>query len=300
MSPESKSTPRSKQLLAPGHRGCPGCCDAMAAKFTLMGAGEDCIIVSPTGCLEVMTTPFPESSWEVPWIHSLFENTSAVASGIEAALRAMGKAGKTRVIGIGGDGATLDIGMRSISGAFERGHDFTYVCIDNEAYMNTGVQRSGATPFNASTTTSPAGKVSFGNQRPKKNMPAIMAAHGSPYVATTSVAYPKDMIRKVKTATETVGPAYIHAHAPCTTGWGFDTSKTVEIGKLAVETALWPMFEMEDGEVTKVKKIKNIKPVEDYLKMQRRFKHLFTMEGGEEEIKKIQAIADKNVVDFGL
>jgi len=298
MSPESKSTP--KQLLAPGHRGCPGCCDAMAAKFTLMGAGEDCIIVSPTGCLEVMTTPFPESSWEVPWIHSLFENTSAVASGIDAALRAMGKAGKTRVIGIGGDGATLDIGMRSISGAFERGHDFTYVCIDNEAYMNTGVQRSGATPFDASTTTSPAGKVSFGNQRPKKNMPAIMAAHGSPYVATTSVAYPKDMIRKVKTATEIVGPAYIHAHAPCTTGWGFDTSKTVEIGKLAVETALWPMFEMEDGEVTKIKKIKNIKPVEDYLKMQRRFKHLFTMEGGEEEIKKIQAIADKNIEDFGL
>jgi pyruvate/2-oxoacid:ferredoxin oxidoreductase beta subunit len=122
--------------------------------------------------------------------------------------------------------------------------------------MNTGVQRSGATPFDASTTTSPAGKVSFGNQRPKKNMPAIMAAHGSPYVATTSVAYPKDMIRKVKTATETVGPAYIHAHAPCTTGWGFDTSKTVEIGKLAVETALWPMFEMEDGEVTKVQRSK--------------------------------------------
>ncbi len=300
MSPKSETNSRSKQLLAPGHRGCAGCCDAMAAKFTLMGAGEDCIVVSPTGCLEVMTTPFPESSWEVPWIHSLFENTSAVASGIDAALRAMGKAGKTKVIGIGGDGATLDIGMRSISGAFERGHDFTYVCIDNEAYMNTGVQRSGATPFNAATTTSPAGKVSFGNQRPKKNMPAIMAAHGSPYVATTSVAYPKDMIRKVKTATETVGPTYIHAHAPCTTGWGFDTSKTVEIGKLAVETALWPMFEIEDGEVTKVKKIKNIKPVEDYLKMQRRFKHLFTMEGGEEEIKKIQAIADKNVVDFGL
>lgn len=298
MSPESKL--ESKSLLAPGHRGCAGCCDAMAARFTLMAAGEDCIVVSPTGCLEVMTTPYPETSWEVPWIHSLFENASAVASGIDAALRAKGKAGKTKVIVMGGDGATLDIGMRSISGAFERGHDFTYVCIDNEAYMNTGVQRSGATPFNASTTTTPAGKVSFGNQRPKKNMPAIIAAHGSPYIATTSIGYPKDMIRKVKIATEVEGPTYIHSHAPCTTGWGFDTSKTVEIAKLAVGTALWPMFEMVDGEITKVRKIKNPKPVEDYLKMQRRFKHLFTMEGGEAEIKKIQAIADKNVEDFGL
>ncbi|MHC1575834.1 MAG: pyruvate synthase subunit PorB [Methanosarcinaceae archaeon] len=289
-----------RSLLAPGHRGCAGCCDAMAAKFTLMAAGEDCIVINPTGCLEVMTTPYPESSWEVPWIHSLFENTAAVASGIEAALKAMGKMGNTKIIAMGGDGSTLDIGIRSISGAFERGHDFTYVCIDNEAYMNTGVQRSGATPFGASTTTSPAGKVSFGNPRPKKNMPAIIAAHGAPYIATTSIGYPKDMIRKVKTAIDTEGPTYIHAHSPCTTGWGFDSSKTVEIAKLAVETALWPLYEMEDGEVTKVKKIMKPKPVEDYLKMQKRFKHLFTMEGGDDTIKKIQALADENIVKFGL
>ena len=287
-------------LFKPGHRGCAGCCDAMVAKFTLMAAGEDCIVVSPTGCLEVMTTPYPESSWGVPWIHSLFENAGSVASGIEAALKAKGNK-DTKVIALAGDGATLDIGMRGISGAFERGHDITYVCIDNEAYMNTGVQRSGATPYDASTTTSPAGEVSFGNPRPKKDMPAIMVAHGSPYVATGSLAYPKDLIKKIKKALDTEGPTYIHAHAPCTTGWGFDTSKTVEIAKLAVQTGLWPMYEVENGEVTSVKKIgKQKKPVEDYLKMQRRFKHLFTKEGGDEEIKKIQKLADENIVKFGL
>ena len=294
------SKPTPKTYLSPGHRGCAGCCDALAAKFMLMGAGPDCIVVNPTGCLEVMTTPFPESAWEVPWIHSLFENGPAVASGIEAALKALGRKGNTKVIGVGGDGSTIDIGIRSLSGAFERGHDLTYVCIDNEAYMNTGVQRSSGTPFDASTTTSPAGKVSFGNPRPKKNMPAIMAAHGAPYVATTSIGYPRDMIRKVKKATETEGPTYIHAHAPCPTGWGFDGSKTIEMAKLAVQTCLWPMYEMEKGEITQVKKVKNPMPVEEYLKAQKRFKHLFTMEGGDEEIKKIQALADWNIEHFGL
>jgi pyruvate ferredoxin oxidoreductase beta subunit len=286
--------------LAPGHRGCAGCCDAMAANFVLEAVGEDVIVVNPTGCLEVMTTPYPESAWEVPWIHSLFENTAAVASGIEAALRALKRKGDTKVIAMGGDGATVDIGIRGISGAFERGDDITYVCIDNEAYMNTGVQRSGATPFNASTTTSPPGTRSFGNSRPKKNMPAIMAAHGSPYVATTSISYPKDMMRKVKKAVDIEGPTYIHTHAPCTTGWRFDTSKTVEIGKLAVETALWPLYEMENGEITSVRKVKKPKPVEEYLKAQGRFKHLFTMEGGKAEISKIQDIADWNVEHYGL
>ena len=286
--------------LAPGHRGCAGCCDAMVANFVLEAVGDDVIVVSPTGCLEVMTTPYPESSWDVPWIHSLFENAATVASGIEAAQRALGRKGNTKVVAIGGDGGTLDIGMQALSGTFERGDDITYVCMDNEAYMNTGVQRSGATPYDASTTTSPPGKQSFGNARPKKNMPAILVAHGSPYVATTSIAYPKDMIRKVKKAVDIEGPCYIHAHAPCTTGWRFDTSKTVEVGKLAVETALWPMYEMEDGVLTSVRKVKQRKPVEEYLKAQGRFKHLFTMEGGDEEIAKIQALADWNVNHYGL
>jgi len=294
------SKPAPKTYLSPGHRGCAGCCDALAAKFMLMGAGPDCIIINPTGCLEVMTTPFPESAWQVPWIHSLFENGGAVASGVEAALKALGRKGNTRVIGVGGDGSTMDIGIRSLSGAFERGHDITYVCVDNEAYMNTGIQRSSGTPFDASTTTSPAGKVSFGNPRPKKDMPAIMVAHGSPYVATTSIGFPRDMIRKVKKATEIEGPTYIHAHAPCPTGWGFDGSKTIELAKLAVETCLWPMYEIENGEITQVRKIKNPRPVEEYLRAQKRFKHLFTMEGGDKEIAKIQAAADWNIKHYGL
>ena len=289
-----------KNLFAPGHRGCAGCCDAMVTKFALRALGEDCIVVSPTGCLEVMTTPYPETSWNVPWIHSLFENAGAVASGIEAALKAKGQMANTKVVAIAGDGGTLDIGMRSISGAFERGHDITYICMDNEAYMNTGVQRSGATPTFASTTTSPSGEVSFGNPQPKKNMPAIMVAHGSPYVTTASLSYPKDLMKKVKKAADIEGPTYVHVHAPCTTGWGFDTSKTVEVGKLAVETALWPMYEIENGETTSVKKIRNPKPVEEYLKMQKRFKHLFTMEGGDEQIKKIQDLANYNIEHFGL
>ncbi len=287
-------------LLKPGHRGCAGCCDALAGKFVLDALGEDCIVVSPTGCLEVFTTPYPESAWSVPWIHSLFENAAAVASGVEAALKAMGKMNNTKIIVIGGDGATMDIGLQAISGAFERGHDFTYICVDNEAYMNTGIQRSSGTPMYASTTTSPAGKVSFGNPLNKKNMPAIIAAHGSPYVATASIAYAPDMIRKVKKAAQIKGPTYVHVHAPCCTGWKFEGSKTIEVGRLAVETALWPLYEMEKSEVTGVRKIKNRKPVEEYLKAQGRFKHLFTMEGGAEVIKKIQATADWNVKHFGL
>jgi len=287
-------------LLKPGHRGCAGCCDALAAKFVLDAIGEDCIVVSPTGCLEVFTTPYPESSWGVPWIHSLFENAAAVASGIEVALKALGKKNNTRIVAIGGDGATLDIGLQAISGAFERGHDLLYICVDNEAYMNTGVQRSGATPLYASTTTSPAGKISSGNPQHKKNMPAIIAAHGSPYVATASVAYAPDMMKKVKKAAQTKGPTYVHVHAPCCTGWRFEGSKTIEVGRLAVETAMWPLYEMENGVITNVKKLRNKKPVEEYLRAQGRFKHLFTAESGVEEIKKIQAIADWNVKNFGL
>jgi pyruvate ferredoxin oxidoreductase beta subunit len=287
-------------LLKPGHRGCAGCCDALAGKFVLDALGEDCIVVSPTGCLEVFTTPYPESAWGVPWIHSLFENAAAVASGVEAALKAMGKMNNTKIIAIGGDGATMDIGLQAISGAFERGHDFTYICVDNEAYMNTGIQRSSGTPMYASTTTSPAGKVSLGNPLNKKNMPAIIAAHGSPYIATASVAYAPDMIRKVKKAAQIKGPTYVHVHAPCCTGWKFEGSKTIEVGRIAVETALWPLYEMENSEVTGVRKIKNRKPVEEYLKAQGRFKHLFTMERGAEVIKKIQATADWNVKHFGL
>lgn len=288
----------TESLLAPGHRGCAGCGAALATKFALEGAGRNCIVCGPTGCLEVFTTPYPESAWRVPYIHSLFENAAAVASGIETALRARGRT-DVKVLVIAGDGSTFDIGIRSISGTFERGHDITYVCYDNEAYMNTGIQRSASTPYGAATTTSPAGRVSYGEPHPKKDMPAIIVAHGSPYVATASIAYPKDLISKVETAIEIEAPTYIQIHAPCCTGWYFDGSKTIEVARLAVRTALYPIFEIVDGELGKVHRIKQ-KPVEEYLRVQRRFKHLFTKESGKDEITKIQAIADQNVRRYGL
>ena len=293
-----KSLPQTH--IISGHGACHGCGDIYAAKYMLMGAGSNCIVVNPSGCLEVTTSPFPSSAWQVPWIHSLLEDAAAVASGVEAALKALGKKKDIKVLVIGGDGSAMDIGIGAISGAFNRGHDLTYVCMDNEAYMNTGVQRTSSTPLSANTTTSPVGKVSSGNTRPKKNMPAIIAAHDSPYVATASIGFPKDMIRKVKKATEIVGPTYIHSHAPCPTGWGFNTSKTLEIAKLAVKTCLWPMYEMENGEITQVMKIKDPLPVEEYLRTQKRFTHLFKMERGEEEIKKIQALAEWNIKHYGL
>jgi pyruvate ferredoxin oxidoreductase beta subunit len=247
--------------------------------------------------MEVFSTPYPQTAWKVPWIHSLFENAASVASGIEAALKKQGR--DENVLCICGDGATFDIGFQCISGAFERGHNITYICYDNEAYMNTGIQRSGATPYDASTTTSPAGKKSFGNSRPKKDLPAILAAHGSPYVATCSIAYPNDIIKKVDKAVQTDGPCYIQIHAPCCTGWGFDGSRTVEIAKMAIECGLWVNYEMVDGKIEKAKKIKR-KPVDEYLKAQKRFAHLFKPQRNDAEIAKIQAIADANAAKFGI
>jgi pyruvate ferredoxin oxidoreductase beta subunit len=288
---------RSLKLFDCGHRACGGCGPALAAQLILKGAGENSIVVASTGCMEVFSTPYPETAWKVPWIHSLFENAAAVASGIEASLKMQKRTEK--ILCVCGDGATFDIGMLCISGAFERGHDITYICYDNEAYMNTGVQRSGATPYDASTTTSPAGKESFGNKLPKKDLPRILAAHGAPYVATASVAYPADLMQKVERAVNTPGPCYLQIHAPCSTGWGFEGGKTVEIGKLAIQTGLWVNFEMVDGEVAKAKKVVR-KPVEEYLTVQKRFRHLFRPERQEEEIAKIQAIADKNAEYYGI
>jgi pyruvate ferredoxin oxidoreductase beta subunit len=288
---------KSLDLFDCGHRACGGCGPALAAKLILKGTGENTIVVASTGCMEVFSTPYPETAWKVPWIHSLFENAAAVASGIEAALKRQGR--DEKVVCICGDGATFDIGMLCISGAFERGHDITYICYDNEAYMNTGIQRSGATPYDASTTTSPAGKKSLGNSRPKKDLPAILAAHGAPYVATASVAYPTDLMQKVERAVNTEGPCYIQIHAPCSTGWGFEGGKSIEMGKMAIQCGLWANFEMVDGKVVKAKKVAR-KPVDDYLKAQKRFRHLFKPQKNEEEIAKIQAIADANAEKFGL
>ena len=283
-----------KNLLAPGHRGCAGCGASIAVKLALNALGENTVAISATGCLEVMTTPYPETAWEVPFIHVAFENSGAVASGVESALRIQGKE-DVNVIAFGGDGGTVDIGLQSLSGAMERGHNMTYICYDNEAYMNTGIQRSGATPFGATTTTSPMGSASFGEDKPKKNMPMIMAAHGIPYVATASIAFPEDYVKKVKKAAETKGPAYIHLQQPCTTGWGFSSEKTIEMGRLAVETGSWILYEIVDGKFEITYRPEERKPVKEYLAPQKRFRHL-----NDEIIDKIQKYVDAECSELGL
>ncbi len=284
----------------PGHRACAGCGQATAIRLVMEVVGPNVVAANATGCLEVFSTPHPESAWGIPWVHSLFENQAAVASGIEAALKKQGKLAEgVKVLAFGGDGGTLDIGFGALSGMLERGHDILYVCMDNEAYMNTGVQRSGSTPFAASTTTSPAGRRSFGEDRPKKDLPAIVAAHGVPYVATSSMSFFADVRRKVKKAMGIQGPRYIQIHVPCPPGWGYDEKLSIEVGRLAVECGLYPLVEWEDGKVARVRKIKQV-PVEEYLKGQRRFRHLFRTEEGKAQLAKIQELADENIEKYGL
>lgn len=283
-----------EELLAPGHRGCAGCGATIGVRLALKALGRNTVAISATGCLEVITTPFPETAWEIPWMHVAFENAGAVASGVEKALKAQGK-DDVNVVAFGGDGGTADIGMQALSGAMERGHNLIYICYDNEAYMNTGIQRSASTPYGASTTTSPYGKESFGEDRPKKNMPLIIAAHGVPYVATASISYPEDFMKKVKKASEIDGPAYIHLNQPCTTGWGYDPSKTIELGRLAVETGSWALYEIVDGEFKITYKPQTRKPINEYLNAQKRFKHL-----SEEEKEKIQEFVNKQCMELGI
>lgn len=281
--------------LVHGHRGCQGCGEVLALRQVLKAIGSDMIAVSATGCMEIITSPYPHTAWSVPWIHVAFENAAAVASGVEAGRKAMARKGKlpaeaaeTKIMAVAGDGGTADIGFQALSGAAERGHDFVYVCLDNEAYMNTGIQRSSSTPFGASTTTSPPGEVSFGQSTDKKDMPAIMAAHGIPYVATASPAYYTDLLNKAKKAVMAPGPAYLHIYSPCPTGWRSAPDSAISLAKLAVETKVFPLYEVIDGEYTINKKIRKPKPLMDYLKPQRRFSHL-----QEEQIAHIQAEIDR-------
>ena len=286
-------------LFAPGHRACPGCGASIAVRAILEATGPDVIVVSPTGCLETFTSPYPYTPWGVPWLHVLFENAGAVASGVQVALKKRGLADKVKVIVIGGDGGTFDIGLGSLSGLFERGHDVTYICYDNEAYMNTGVQRSSATPVGASTMTTPPGAQGWGKQRPKKNLPAIALAHGIPYVATASIAYPRDLTHKVEQALAIHGAKYIEVHSPCPIGWGFDSAQTIEIARLAVQTGLVPLYEVIEDQPLKARKIPKRLPVTDYLRAQKRFRHLFE-ECHQEHLNAIQAVADANIARLGL
>lgn len=268
----------TKENFAPGHRACSGCGEALAVRLVCKALGKNVIIVMATGCMEIVSSQLPYTSWEVPWIHTLFENSAIVASGVEAGRKVLARKGvsvpKAKVVAMGGDGATFDIGLQALSGAFERGQDFLYVCFDNEAYMNTGIQRSSATPFGASTTTQPAGKVSLGQHTWKKNMPAIAIAHDIPYVATASPSYPFDLMNKVKKAIDIEGPTYIHVLSVCPTGWRTPSDLSVRLGRLAVETGVFPLYEVENGKYTLNFDPPQLRPVEDYIRPQGRFRHL--------------------------
>jgi pyruvate ferredoxin oxidoreductase beta subunit len=293
-----------KEYIASGHRACSGCGEVLAVRYVCKALGRNTIISNATGCMEIISTPLPETAWEVPWIHTLFENTSAVASGIESGLKALrrkhGYTKEVKVVAMGGDGATADIGLQSLSGAMERGHDFIYICYDNEAYMNTGIQRSSATPFGASTTTAPAGKASMGQHTQKKNMAAIAAAHGIPYVATSCSSYPFDIMSKVEKAMKVKGPSYIHILSVCPTGWRCPSNMTIKMGRLAVETGIFPMYEIVDGKYTLSIDLPKLRPVEDYLKLQGRFRHLDKDKTAEiqekvlEEYNKVRRLAAGN------
>ena len=287
-----------------GHRACQGCGEALGARYVLdtaMKATDNQLIaVNATGCLEVFSTPYPETSWRIPWLHSVFGNAPAVATGVAAALRAKGRH-DVRVIGQGGDGGTVDIGFACLSGMFERNDDVLYVCYDNEAYMNTGVQRSGATPPAARTTTTPAVGSEPGNVFGQgKNVPLIAMAHEIPYVAMATVADLRDLEYKVRRAMEFHGARYLHVLVPCPLGWGCASHDTIKIARLAKESALFPVFEAEHGELVASSKIRRQVPVEEYLKPQARYRHLFGKQPHTDVIERIQAIADRNIRRFHL
>jgi pyruvate ferredoxin oxidoreductase beta subunit len=268
-----------QEPFKPGHRACQGCAEALAVRLVAKALGKNVVVASATGCMEIISSPLPFTNWSVPWIHVAFENASAVLSGAEGGYRALVRKGKledkgTVFLGMGGDGATSDIGLQSLSGAMERGHNFVYVCYDNEAYMNTGIQRSSCTPFGASTTTSPAGKAVPGQVTWKKNMPEIAVAHNIPYVATACASYPFDLMQKVQKAAQSPGPAYVHILSVCPTGWRLPSSKAIWIGRLAVETGIFPLYEVVNGAYRVTEQVPELKPVEAYLKPQGRFRHL--------------------------
>jgi pyruvate ferredoxin oxidoreductase beta subunit len=290
--------------LNSGHRACQGCGEALGARYAIDAAmeatGKQLIAVNATGCLEVFSTPYPETSWQIPWIHSLFGNAAAVASGVAAAQRVLGHS-DVRVIAQGGDGGTTDIGFGCLSGMFERNDDVLYICYDNEAYMNTGVQRSSATPPAARTATTAAMGLAPGNVfGTGKNMPLIAMAHRIPYVATASVANLRDLEHKVTYAMGIDGARYIHIHVPCPLGWGSASEDTIRVARLAVESGLFPLFEAHYGEVTVHTPIRHKVPVTEYLKLQKRFAHLFGDRPDLPRIALIQAIADRNIAEFGL
>ena len=299
MSYNFKETMNKPERLAPGHRMCAGCGGTIAVRNVLRGLheGDKAVIGNATGCLEVSTFTYPYTAWEDSYIHNAFENAGATLSGVEGAYRALKRKGKLdetyKFITFGGDGGTYDIGLQSLSGAMERNTDMVYVCYDNGAYMNTGIQRSSATPRVADTTTSPAGKVVPGKQQKRKDLTEVLANHHLPYVAqTAAIGNFKDITEKAEKAIYTEGPCFLNVLAPCPRGWGYNSDDLMEINKLAVETCYWPLYEVIDGRYVVNYKPKEKLPVAEFLKMQKRFKHLFKP-GNEWMIEELQKEVDE-------
>ena len=300
----AKDIAEKPELFLSGHRACAGCAPATVLRLIMKATRGPTIVTEATGCMEVASTIYPYTSWAAPWLHTAFETAGANASGIEAALKILKKKGRIKneqvdVIAFAGDGGTYDIGIQALSGAVERGHDFLFVLYDNEAYMNTGIQRSGGTPYGASTTTSQAGKAVPGKLEQKKPIADIMVAHDMPYVATASPYYWKDLITKARKGIEVNGPAFLHVFAPCPRGWRSEPSRSIELSRLAVETCVFPLWEAVNGEYqlstpSKVMALapQKKKPVREYLQVQGRFRHLFTPQN-EKMLDEIQRLTDQ-------
>ena len=277
-----KELSQKPEQFTPGHRACSGCGFPILMRLVMRASDDPVVVCAATGCLEVTSTIYPYTSWKTPFIHSAFENAAATLSGVEAAYRSLTRQGrlqrKINFIAFGGDGGTYDIGLQSLSGAMERGHRLLYICYDNGAYANTGIQRSSATPKGANTTTTPTGKVSTGKMQPRKDLTMIMAAHHIPYAAQAAISHWNDLVSKVRKALSYDGPTFINAMAPCRLSWGIDPEDTVALTKLAVETCFWPLYEVENGQTKINYQPKEKKDLVDWLKGQTRFRHLFTPE----------------------
>ncbi len=290
MSLSLRELSRRTQGLLPGHRACAGCGFPPVVRLLLAVAERPLVVVNATGCMEVVTTIYPYSAWPVPYLHCAFENAAAAASGVEAAIRVMQRRGRLsmapKVVAVGGDGGTYDIGLQSLSGALERGHDLLYICYNNEAYMNTGVQRSSATPPGARTTTTPVGRIQRGKPQPRKDLTEIVVAHGVPYAAQASISHWADLARKLRKALTIAGPTFVNVLTPCPPGWDSPPDKTVELARLAVESRYWPLYEVEGGRYRITYVPREPLPVRVFLEAQGRFRHLISDEAAVAEVQR--------------
>lgn len=291
-----KELSKKPDIFCHGHRMCSGCGAPTVVKMVMLATEYPVVLSNATGCLEVSSCIQDLTAWKAPWIHTAFENAAATLSGVETMYRSLLKRGKmpqnVKFIAFGGDGGTYDIGLQSLSGAMERGHDMLYICYDNGAYMNTGIQRSSATPLGADTTTSPAGSAVPGKLQNRKDLTKIMAAHGIPYAAQASPSHWMDLMKKVRKAHEIKGPKFMNIIAPCNRGWRSQTDDSILLSRLAVETCYWPLYEIEDGKLKVTVKPKEKKPVAEFMKPQGRFKHLFAP-GNEALLERVQQEIDK-------